>query len=165
MRIATKPIALALVGAIATTGLIAFAVAQGPASGHHRANLPMSVAEAQTRVQQRATEVDANRDGFIAAGELEAFRAAKRAERMQRRLTRLDTNQDGRVSIAEFEAVRMQRLASIDADKDGQITREEMRAMHAERRGKRQGHHHGRHRHDGGSEGVGEANSPVDPAT
>lgn len=50
---------------------------------------------------------------------------------------RADTDGDNRISQAEFVARRMQRLTAADADRDGSVTREEMRAMAQARRAER----------------------------
>jgi Ca2+-binding EF-hand superfamily protein len=47
-----------------------------------------------------------------------------------------DTNNDGAVSQAEFTASAGKRFDSIDANNDGQITKEERQAHHQEMRGK-----------------------------
>lgn len=50
---------------------------------------------------------------------------------------RADTDGDNRISQAEFVARRMQRLTAADADRDGSVTREEMRATAQARRAER----------------------------
>lgn len=49
-----------------------------------------------------------------------------------------DTNNDGKISRAEYVAGATARFAELDADKDGNLTREEMRAGHKGRRGGKQ---------------------------
>ena len=141
MRIPGRRIALSLVAVFSTTSLIAVALAQGSSSREHRLQLPISVAEAQSRLHERSTGIDANRDGFITVQEFAAQREAKRAERLQRRMASVDTNQDGRVSVTEFEAAHLARIESADANRDGQVTREEMRAMRMQRRADRAQRH------------------------
>lgn len=54
-------------------------------------------------------------------------------------LFQADSNSDGTVTQAEFDANRASRFQALDANNDGQLTREEMRAGRSER-GER-GHH------------------------
>jgi Ca2+-binding EF-hand superfamily protein len=48
-----------------------------------------------------------------------------------------DADGDGRISQAEFVARRVQRLSAADADRDGSVTRDEMRAAGQARRAER----------------------------
>jgi Ca2+-binding EF-hand superfamily protein len=48
-----------------------------------------------------------------------------------------DADGDGRISQAEFVAPRLQRLTAADANRDGSVTREEMRAAGQARRAER----------------------------
>ena len=137
MKFISKRTALSFVAAACAAGLIAVAAAQAPAPRVERPQLPMSIADLQSRVHERAQDIDANHDGYVAAEEFQAFRAARRAERVQRRMSRIDTDKDGRVSTVEFEAAHLARLERADANRDGQITREEMRAARLQRRDER----------------------------
>ncbi len=140
MKIPGKRPVLSLAAALCSAVVVTLAVAQSPAPRLDRPQLPMSLGDAQARVHDRSTSIDRNRDGFIAVDEFEAFRTAKRAEWMQRRMTRVDTNKDGRISTAEFEMAHLARFERADADRDGQVTREEMRAMRMQRRAQRLEH-------------------------
>jgi Ca2+-binding EF-hand superfamily protein len=66
----------------------------------------------------------------------------KHAQKAHQRLKEADKDHDGRISRSEAEA-SMPRLAKnfdrIDADKDGFVTREEMRAFHEQQRAQRKG--------------------------
>ncbi len=135
MKFPSKRFALSFLAAACAAGVIAAVAAQTPAPRTDRPQLPISIADMQSRLHERAQGIDANRDGYITAEEFQAFRSARRAERMQRRMARIDTNQDGRISTLEFEAAHLARLERIDANRDGQITREEMRAARMQRRG------------------------------
>lgn len=137
MKFPSKRLVLSLVATACATGLIAMAAAQSPAPRADRPQLPMSIADMQSRLHERAQDIDANHDGYVAAEEFQAFRAARRADRVQRRMARIDTNKDGRVSTVEFEAAHLARLERADANRDGQITRDEMRAARLHRRGER----------------------------
>jgi len=59
-----------------------------------------------------------------------------------------DSNSDGVLTRAEFDAGRAAQFARLDADNNGQLTREEMRAGRGER-----GEHRGRRGHRGGPGG------------
>lgn len=54
-----------------------------------------------------------------------------------------DSNSDGVLTRAEFDAGRTASFARLDADNNGQLTREEMRAERGEHRGRRGGHRGG----------------------
>lgn len=84
------------------------------------------------RLAERFDTLDANRDGYLDAGE-----RPRRGEGGKRGgMARLDTNQDGRLSAAEVSGhpKLAERFAAIDANRDGTLTREEMKAAHAARR-------------------------------
>ncbi|MCS6622983.1 hypothetical protein N0B44_08685 [Roseibacterium beibuensis] len=57
-----------------------------------------------------------------------AAMAQQSPERPQARTLRADTDGDQRLSRAEFVQARVQRLSAADADHDGSVTRDEMRA-------------------------------------
>ena len=84
-------------------------------------------------------EIDTNHDGQVTSEELQAFHqkmSAQRGQRAAERFKKLDTDGDGRISRAEAQA-GAPRLAAhfdeIDANKDGFITPEEMKAAHERR--------------------------------
>ncbi|MGZ5046604.1 MAG: EF-hand domain-containing protein [Usitatibacter sp.] len=98
-------------------------------------------AKALPRILEHFDEIDANHDGQITADEMRAFHAKMRGEKGRHHggmLKKLDTDGDGRISRAEAQAAP--RLAAhfdeIDANKDGFITMDEMKAAHAKREGK-----------------------------
>jgi EF hand domain-containing protein len=99
-------------------------------------------AKALPRLLQNFDAIDTNHDGQLSADELRAFHKQGRAEHKGGRdfLKKLDTDGDGRISKAEAQAAP--RLAEhfddIDANKDGFITTDEMKAAHQrhERAGK-----------------------------
>jgi Ca2+-binding EF-hand superfamily protein len=87
-------------------------------------------------------EIDANHDGQITADELRAYHQKQGGERMKNSgamFKKLDTNGDGKISRAEAQA-GAPRLAEhfdeIDANKDGFITMDEMKAAQARRAAK-----------------------------
>ena len=93
-------------------------------------------AAAAPRLAQGFDRIDANHDGFLARDELKAAHAAMR----EAHWARIDTDGDGRISLAEAQA-NAPRLAqnfdAIDANHDGFVTREELKAAFQAHHGKR----------------------------
>lgn len=125
-------IALTLVLAAGTTA----AFAQTSPERGERPNLPRDVATLEQHARDRAADLDANGDGIITAEELLAYRDAQRLRAAERQLERLGGG-DGQISVADYEAAQLERIARLDADGDGQISREEFRARHG--KGQRRG--------------------------
>ncbi|HUL96956.1 MAG TPA: EF-hand domain-containing protein [Usitatibacter sp.] len=97
-------------------------------------------AKSLPRISQHFDEIDTNHDGQITNEELQAFHqkaGSKREERAAERFKRLDTDGDGRLSRAEAQA-GAPRLAEhfdeIDANKDGFITPDELKAAREKHR-------------------------------
>lgn len=63
--------------------------------------------------------------------------AQQSPDRAQARALRADADGDQRLSRAEFVDARIQRLTAADADRDGSVTRDEMRAAAQARRAER----------------------------
>jgi Ca2+-binding EF-hand superfamily protein len=98
-------------------------------------------AKALPRILEHFDEIDANHDGQITADELRAFHEKMRGEKgkhLGAMFKKLDTDGDGRISRAEAQAAPRlaERFDAIDANKDGFITMDEMKAAHAKREGK-----------------------------
>ncbi|HEY5644816.1 MAG TPA: EF-hand domain-containing protein [Pseudomonadales bacterium] len=74
--------------------------------------------------------LDSNGDGTIARSEFsqDALMAARRTATKQTLFERLDADDDGRLSPVEFPPAR---LSYLDADGNGEISREELRRRHA----------------------------------
>lgn len=141
-----------LLGAAAATPLVA-----GSVQPHHGGM--MNRTELRTEVQgdvaKMFSNLDANKDGFVADAEIQAMhakRAENRQEKMEKRaehfdpakkFARLDTNKDGKLTKAEVDAAKAAHaqakgkpaygsdrlFAHADANKDGAITLAEMQAM------------------------------------
>mgnify|MGYP001224167360 CR=1 FL=1 len=84
--------------------------------------------------------IDTDRDGQLSRHELQAWKKAHRGERQAKaaeHFKHADTNGDGKISRAEAEK-NAPRLAKkfdiIDANKDGQLTPEELRAYRESKR-------------------------------
>lgn len=139
MKLSNKRIKLSLAAVAGAACLLGIAAAQSPQgrSEAQRPQLPIAMADVQSRLHERTARIDSSRDGYVAVEEMQAFRAARQQDRTRRRMSRLDTNQDGRISTVEFEKAQLARLERADANRDGQITREELRTMRMGRRADR----------------------------
>lgn len=103
----------------------------------------ISLAEAQAnapRLAQDFAKFDTDGDGRITRAEMHNIRSATREERQaqaEERYKAADTNGDGTIDLDEAKAGMpraAQNFGAIDADGNGQLTREEMRTyMHAHR--------------------------------
>jgi Ca2+-binding EF-hand superfamily protein len=114
-----------------------------------KAPQPMTKAEVEARVKERFARMDTNRDGAVTREEIDAGRAARRAEMQDRRFGMMDANKDGSVSRGEFDAAASARsdrraenggkrgkrggrggpeamLARADTNADGRLTLAEM---------------------------------------
>ncbi|MDM7945497.1 MAG: EF-hand domain-containing protein [Oceanibaculum nanhaiense] len=60
-------------------------------------------------------------------------REERREQRVQHMLERFDANKDGQITRAEVKAAHEARFASFDADKDGALSQDEFRSMMAAR--------------------------------
>ena len=96
-----------------------------------------SEAAALPRIAKHFDQIDANRDGQVSFEELRAFHAAHRGDHGKKMLKLADTDGDGKLSKAEALAAAAARFDRADANKDGFLTVEEMKAA---RHGHRGGH-------------------------
>jgi Ca2+-binding EF-hand superfamily protein len=89
------------------------------------------------RIAKNFDTIDANKDGFVTMDELHAAGGkggkGERGHKMHEHMKAADTNGDGKFSRDEANA-SMPRIAknfdAIDANKDGFVTKEELRAFH-----------------------------------
>ena len=95
-------------------------------------------AAALPKIAERFDAIDANKDGQVSFEELRAARGKHRGH--GEHFKRVDTDNDGKVSKAEALAAAGSMFDRADANKDGFVTQDEMKAAH---KGKR-GHGHGK---------------------
>ena len=88
-------------------------------------------AKALPMISKHFDEIDANKDGQVTFEELRAFHEKRRGDHWKK----MDTNGDGKIS--REEAAKFPRLAErfdlLDANKDGFLTPEEMKAARGPR--------------------------------
>jgi Ca2+-binding EF-hand superfamily protein len=133
---------------IAFASLTLFAAAAAQAGGdysHHRKMesvdadgdgvITREEASSHPRLAEKFDTVDANKDGRLDKDELAAQRDAHHAEmkaRVEERWKAADTNGDGAIDLAEAQT-GMPKLAekftTVDADNDGKVTPEELKAL------------------------------------
>jgi Ca2+-binding EF-hand superfamily protein len=118
----------------------------GPAALDINADGLITLDEAQTRPHfaARFGEIDANRDGQLDQGEMNAHREKMHAEMQSRgeeRWKAADKDGDGTISRDEANASmpRMaERFGQFDADSDGRVSRAEMRQQRDQHRRSKQ---------------------------
>lgn len=94
--------------------------------------ITLDEAQVHPRFAARFGEIDANRDGQLDAGEMNAHRERMRAEkrvRAEERWQAADKDGDGLISRDEAAAMpRMaERFGQFDANSDGRVSRDEVR--------------------------------------
>ena len=100
----------------------------------------ISLDEVRARDLERFAEIDVNTDGFLTQDEMIAFKEAQRRARLERRVARrfenLDSDGDGLISAAEHAAREHPMFERADANEDGLLTMEEIRAAAPKRHGR-----------------------------
>jgi hypothetical protein len=103
--------------------------------GDGRVSRDEAQAAASARTLEMFDRLDQDKDGYVTQAEIAAAReerVGEMRERMESHFRNADTDGDGAISKAEAEAgmpALARRFDAIDANKDGLITREEMKAM------------------------------------
>lgn len=82
---------------------VAAQMADGPRP-HMMMKADMTRAQVETMVKDKFAMADANKDGSITMEEVNAARAARRAQKVEAHFKAMDTNNDGSISRAEFDA-------------------------------------------------------------
>jgi Ca2+-binding EF-hand superfamily protein len=101
------------------------------------------VEKSMPRLAKKFDQIDTNKDGQLSRGEFHAWRKAHKGERQVKaaeRFKHADTNGDGKISRAEAEknAPRLaKKFDAIDANKDGQLTQDELRAYREAKRSRK----------------------------
>ncbi|MEO6214536.1 MAG: hypothetical protein ABIO86_00780, partial [Sphingomonas sp.] len=93
----------------------------------------ISRAEFTARAEARFARMDKNGDGFVTADEMSGRGGRGRGGG----LMSADTDQDGKISRAEFMAQSTERFVKLDANGDGHISGDEMKAMMGRMGGRR----------------------------
>ncbi len=108
------------------------------ADTNHDGFISREEAKALPRIAERFDAIDTNKDGLVSGEELRAFHQAHKGEARGEMWKKLDANGDGRIS--RDEVAGHPKLAgafdTIDTDKDGFLSPEELRAAHARHAGR-----------------------------
>jgi hypothetical protein len=133
--------------AIASVSTLVLADAGAPGTAHRGAFMErlkaadtngdgmLSKAEAAAlpRIAANFDAIDANQDGQVTLDELHAFMKSRHGHFAGRMFKSADANGDGKVSRDEFMARAAARFDKLDADKDGFLTPDELKAHHHQR--------------------------------
>lgn len=94
----------------------------------------ISAAEHAAGATAKFAKMDLDGSGTTDADEIvaahEQMRKDREAEMAAEKVRKLDANGDGVVSSAEFGGAMQARFANADADKDGNLSKDEMKAAH-----------------------------------
>ena len=89
----------------------------------------VSFEEFLAAITGRLENADKDADGKLTVGEISATLKGQKANKQAEALVaRFDTDKDGSITLGDVEARRKQRFAELDADADGKLVKEEMRA-------------------------------------
>ncbi|HKK17043.1 MAG TPA: hypothetical protein VJ952_00060 [Opitutales bacterium] len=128
---------------------LALAVPQnkkGPGNIDRNGDGVITEAEAESagakRILEGFADIDTDNNGVLTRDELRAHKE-KRMQERRGKAQRADTDGNGAISVAEAEAAGMERLLQrfdeIDANGDGEVTRDEMRSFRQAKGGKGKG--------------------------
>ncbi len=99
-------------------------------------SLDRKEAAGHERLVKHFDEIDANKDGKVSKEEMHAHHAASREkhkEKFEEKFKGADKSGDGALTKAEVESGKMPHIAKnfdqIDANKDGKVTQEELKAF------------------------------------
>ncbi|MEJ1158030.1 EF-hand domain-containing protein [Prosthecomicrobium sp. N25] len=95
--------------------------------------------EIAAKAMERFAKGDLNKDGRITKDEIDATMPKAKPEKRAKLFRRYDANGDGAITQAEVEAKIQKRMAKMDSDKDGKITRAEYIAFRAAKAAKKHG--------------------------
>jgi Ca2+-binding EF-hand superfamily protein len=103
----------------------------------------VTVSELLEQRQAKFKKMDLNGDGYVTEAEtaelkakMDAKREKMRNEKAKAHFAKADSNGDGMISAAEFTSKSEERIKLMDADGNGEISRQEMRAAkHGMRKG------------------------------
>ncbi len=93
--------------------------------GRHQGRMAGRMGSTETRIE-RFKAMDKNGDGFVDKSEMQAATAEDIAYRVKRMMHTLDANKDGRITRDEFLAPAKQRFARMDLNDDGRITADDL---------------------------------------
>lgn len=99
----------------------------------------LAVSELPEKMQKRLGKADTNKDGFLSAEELKAHaeqHAKGRAAKQKARFARSDKNGDGFLTKDEVGEKRWERMKAADANRDGKLSADELRAAWTARKQK-----------------------------
>lgn len=106
----------------------------------------ISLKEMTAQTTERFSSADADDDGTITVEELTEHLQRRAFERRARHmLARLDYDGDGKVTVSELENRAAKRFALMDANDDGQVSAQELRASKRFAKRHRKGNRHRGH--------------------
>lgn len=87
-----------------------------------------AVAQAQARNRALFVQLDTDRNGQISQAEFAALSPPPPTAGAQQMLTRMDSNRDSQISQVEYRASTLFNFDRLDANKDGYVSPDEMKA-------------------------------------
>ena len=94
----------------------------------------ISSAEHAAGVTRMFGEMDANKDGFVTADEMDAMHGKSGMHDMDMKssdkIGRMDKDGDGKMSSAEHDSGAAEMFTKMDANKDGMLSQSEMSSAH-----------------------------------